>query len=36
VSIVEAFFTVLLVAIFLLVTWFAGYIVVKLFKSPTR
>jgi hypothetical protein len=36
VSIVETFFTVLLVAIFLLVTWFAGYVVVKLFKGQTR
>jgi hypothetical protein len=33
---VETFFTVLLVAIFLLVTWFAGYVVVKLFKGQSR
>lgn len=32
----EAFFTALLVAVFLLVTWFAGYVVVKLFKSQSR
>ena len=33
---VETFFTALLVVIFLLVTWFAGYVVVKLFKGQSR
>ena len=33
---VEAFFTALLVVVFLLVTWFAGFVVVKLFKGQTR
>lgn len=32
----ETFFTALLVAVFLLVTWFAGYVVVKLFKGQER
>ncbi len=32
----EAFFTALLVVVFLLVTWFAGFVVVKLFKGQTR
>jgi hypothetical protein len=33
---VETFFTALLVVVFLLVTWFAGFVVVKLFKGQTR
>lgn len=32
----EIFFTTLLVVVFLLVTWFAGFVVVKLFKGQTR
>ncbi len=32
----ETFFTALLVVIFLLVTWFAGFVAVKLFKDQTR
>ncbi len=32
----ETFFTALLVVVFLLVTWFAGFVVVKLFKGQTR
>jgi hypothetical protein len=35
-STVETFFTALLVVVFLLVTWFAGFVVVKLFKGQTR
>jgi hypothetical protein len=33
---VETFFTALLVVVFLLVTWFAGFVVVKLFKGQNR
>jgi hypothetical protein len=33
---VETFFTALLVVVFLLVTWFAGFVVVKLFKGQSR
>jgi hypothetical protein len=33
---VETFFTALLVVVFLLITWFAGFVVVKLFKGQTR
>jgi len=33
---VETFFTALLVVVFLLVTWFAGFVVVRLFKGQTR
>jgi hypothetical protein len=33
---VEIFFTTLLVVVFLLITWFAGFVVVKLFKGQTR
>ena len=32
----ETFFTALLVVVFLLITWFAGFVVVKLFKGQTR
>ncbi len=32
----ETFFTALLVVVFLLVTWFAGFVVVKLFKGQSR
>ncbi len=32
----ETFFTALLVVVFLLVTWFAGFVVVKLFKGQGR
>lgn len=32
----QTFFTALLVVVFLLVTWFAGFVVVKLFKGQTR
>ena len=35
-STVETFFTALLVVVFLLITWFAGFVVVKLFKGQTR
>jgi hypothetical protein len=33
---VETFFTALLVVVFLLITWFAGFVVVKLFKGQSR
>jgi hypothetical protein len=33
---VETFFTALLVVVFLLVTWFAGFVVVKLLKGQNR
>ena len=32
----ETFFTALLVVVFLLITWFAGFVVVRLFKGQTR
>ncbi len=32
----ETFFTALLVVIFLMVTWFAAFVVVRLFKGQGR
>jgi flagellar biogenesis protein FliO len=33
---VDTFFTILLVVIFLLVVWFAGFVAVRLFKGQGR
>jgi hypothetical protein len=33
---VETFFTALLVVVFLLITWLAGFVVVRLFKGQGR
>lgn len=32
----DTFFTILLVVMFLMVLWFAGYVTVKLFKGQDR
>jgi hypothetical protein len=32
----QTFFTILLVVMFLMVTWFAAFVVVKLFKGQGR
>lgn len=34
-TVVEAFFTSLLVIVALLITWFAGYVVYKLYKGQS-